>query len=203
MKKLMLLLLSVLCVLIVGCSDFQKEDKADAKEEVKEDKTFNKETIEPEKESNTKSDKKDHLLYSYYWKHEIRGFQVNISQIYLNHSKNEGKQVVKAVFDVESINQSEQDVYKSLRHFSVEDDKGNKGTVEYMPDDLKNEKWYAEAPKMIGLNKKNESSFSVTFDNVDDFNKINALTISFPIQFGLTDDVDSFEQWNEITFKIQ
>lgn len=201
MKKLLLVLLSILCVSVVGCSDSQKDEKAEAKEEVKEEKTSNKETIEPRKDSVTKADKKDHLLYFYYWKHEIRGFKVNIPTIHLSNKQEDGKQVVKAMFDVESFNQSEQNVYKSLKYISIEDDKGNKGTIEYVP--KSNEHWYTKEPSIIAANKKNESTFSVAFNNVDHFEKIKSITISFPIQFGLEDDADSFKQWNEITFKIK
>ncbi|MEH7460142.1 hypothetical protein V7183_23950 [Bacillus sp. JJ1127] len=200
MKKLLLLLLSTLCLSIVGCSADSKESdkKAEAKGEIKEEKkkddTYKETVVLKDGEIINNG-----LFFFPNWEHAENKFTHKIISISLNNSEELGKQKATVTINNNSINQGDKDVYHSLKRLEMVDDQGHKAKI--MPVDIPGH--HISMVDVIEAGKKNDGMFFCTFDEVGDYNSIKSITLKYPIYFGADDDAYQTVKRNEITFKLK
>lgn len=190
MKKLLLLLLSVLCLAIAGCSA-EKEEKVEAKEA----NGIHKETIEMKLEGSGVGD----IISSHEeWEYTTNDFTTKISSLLLMSSKKEGKPIVTGTIDVSGTNKSDQDVYNVFSGMTIESDNGRVATIDRTDMYTKE-----NVVKRIAAGKKYMTTIMFTFEDISDYKSIKHIEVRMPVKFGADDDAYQTVKRNDITIKIK
>ncbi|EOV9526234.1 hypothetical protein ACE41A_02460 [Bacillus cytotoxicus] len=192
MKKLLVLVVSAICICVVGCSTETK--KADAKEEVKEkkkekkkDDTY-KETVEL-KDAVRKSEKS--AAYYIDWDHTIDNFTIKIPAAIFTSGADANKGTAIAL-QIEGVNTGKKDVLHTFNKLEMVDNQGHSAKV--LTDN---------PPNVINVGKKHSEMVFFTFEGVKNYKDIKSFTLKYPLYFGADDDAYQTVKRNEITFKIK